>query len=168
MLLAGGREALTDAQGRYHFKDVMQGVQALRLDPSSVPTTALAMPMDGGLSGTRSVNVLGLTAVDFALSPLTGDIDALRSVSLVAGPLSLEKSVRVNGQRYLVTLKLSSTQRLPGFVLSDPLPAGAALKEGRNSSAFTLEAGETTVTYTFDYAGERRAAVTEPDVRWNR
>ena len=168
ILLAGGREALTDAQGRYHFKDVTQGVQALRLDPSSVPSSALDVLMDGGLSGTRSVKVLGLSAVDFALSPLVGDIDALRSVKLLAGPLTLEKTVQVNGQHYLVTIKLSSTQLLPGFVLSDPLPAGAALKEGRNSSAFTLEAGETTVTYSFDYAGERRAAVTEPDVRWKR
>ena len=61
ILLAGGREVLTDAQGRYHFKDVQMGVQALRLDPQSVPSVALSVPMDGGLSGTRTVNVLGLT-----------------------------------------------------------------------------------------------------------
>ncbi len=35
ILLAGGREVLTDAAGRYHFKDVPQGVQALRLDPGA-------------------------------------------------------------------------------------------------------------------------------------
>ena len=171
VLLAGGREVLTDAQGRYHFKDVSNGMQALRLDPASVPTTALAVPMDGGLSGTRSVNVVGLTAVDFPLNPLVGDIAALRSVSLQAGPLKLEKTVAVNGQRYTVTLRLSSTQTLTGFELSDPLPAGAVLaelKEGRNTLATTLKAGETTVMYTFDWPGERRAAVTEPDVRWTQ
>ncbi|AWN24445.1 hypothetical protein DKM44_03310 [Deinococcus irradiatisoli] len=166
ILLAGGREVLTDAQGRYHFKDVAQGVQALRLDPQSVPSVALSVPMDGGLSGTRTLNVLGLSAADFPLAPLTGDIDVLRSVSLSAGPLTLEKTVQVSGERYSVTLHLKSAQALPGFVLDDTLPAGAQLKEGRNTLAASLGAGETTVTYTFDWAGERRAAVTEPDVRW--
>ena len=166
ILLAGGREVLTDAQGRYHFKDVQLGVQALRLDPRSVPSVALSVPLDGGLSGTRTVNLLGLTGVDFPLAPLTGEIDALRSVSLSAGPLDLTKTVRVDAQSYTVTLNLRSAQPLTDFVLTDPLPQGAVLKEGRNTLAATLAAGETTVTYRFDWTGERRAAVTEPDVRW--
>ncbi|WP_237724754.1 DUF11 domain-containing protein [Deinococcus alpinitundrae] len=167
ILLAGGREVLTDAQGRYHFKDVKMGIQALRLDPQSVPSVALSVPMDGGLSGTRTVNVLGLTGVDFPLAPLTGEIDATRSVSLVSGPLTLTKIVSVDAQTYTVTLRLQSAQPLSDFVLNDPLPQGAALKEGRNTLAATLATGETTLTYRFDWTGERRAAVTEPDVRWS-
>ncbi len=157
---------LSDSQGLYHFKDVQQGLQALRLDPASVPSVAISLPVDGGLRGTRTVNVLGLTAVDFPLAPLTGDINALRSVALSAGPLSLSKVVSVNGQHYAVTLRLSSALALAEFVLNDPLPRGAVLKEGSNTLTATLGAGETTLTYSFDWAGERRTAVTEPDVRW--
>jgi uncharacterized repeat protein (TIGR01451 family) len=166
VLLAGGREALTDAAGRYHFKDVPQGEQALRLDPASVPSPALSLPMDGGLSGTRSLLLTNLSAVDFPLAPLTGEIQALRSLNLVAGPLSLSKSVSVSNQSYTVTIRLKADSALPDFVLSDPLPVGAVLKEGRNTLSTTLSAGETTLTYRFDWAGERRAAVTEPALRW--
>lgn len=166
ILLAGGREVLTDAQGRYHFKDVPQGVQALRLDPLSVPSMAKTMPADGGLRGTRTLNILGLISADFPLEPLSGDINALRSVSLSQGPLMLSKTVKVDGQRYSVTTVLKTTQPLLDFVLDDPLPDGAFLKDGRNSLTGTLITGETTVTYSFDWAGERRTAVTDPDVRW--
>ncbi|MFD1734134.1 hypothetical protein ACFSC4_27320 [Deinococcus malanensis] len=37
ILLAGGREVRTDAQGRYSFTNVAMGTHALRLDPASVP-----------------------------------------------------------------------------------------------------------------------------------
>ncbi|WP_293915377.1 DUF11 domain-containing protein [Deinococcus sp.] len=166
ILLAGGREVLTDAAGRYRFKDVPQGAVALRLDPASVPSPALSLPMDGALSGTRSLNLIDLSAVDFPLAPLTGNIEALRSVNLVAGPLSLSKTVTVSNQSYTVSIRLKAASALPGFELTDPLPVGAVLKEGRNSLSTTLSAGDTTLTYRFDWAGERRAAVTEPELRW--
>ncbi|MDL2342982.1 isopeptide-forming domain-containing fimbrial protein [Deinococcus sp. MIMF12] len=74
VLLAGGREALTDASGLYSFRDVPAGLHALRLDPRSVPYRLPTPAQAGqGLSGpgTAPVQVLALTVQDFPLLPNT-------------------------------------------------------------------------------------------------
>lgn len=166
IVLAGGRLALTDAAGRYHFSNVAFGTQALRLDPSTVPYPALAVPADGGLSGTRTVQVRGLTSVDFPLAPLGGEAGALRRTSLQVGDLRLDKVVTAVSGGYVVELTLSTPRDLPEFRLEDPLPGGAVLKEGSNTLSTTLGAGETKLTYRFDWTGEARAATTDPAVSW--
>ena len=166
VILAGGRLVLTDAAGRYHFANVPLGTQALRLDPNSVPYPPLSVPQDGGLPGTRTVQVNGLTSVDFPLAPLAGEVAALRRTTLTAGPLRLEKTVTLTPQGYAVTLRLQTTAALEAFELNDPLPPGATLKEGRKSWNGTLPAGETVLTYTFQFTGGPDAAVTDPNVQW--
>ncbi|EYB66990.1 hypothetical protein DEIPH_ctg055orf0021 [Deinococcus phoenicis] len=166
ILLAGGRQALTDASGRYHFPNVPFGPQALRLDPNTTPYVPLSVPQDGGLSGTRTVQVRGLTGVDFPLAPVGGDIAVTRRTTLSAGPLRVEKTVQFTPQGYLVTLRLNTSAVLPGFELQDPLPPGASLKEGRNTFSGLLNAGETTLTYRFEFTGGPEAAVTDPTVLW--
>lgn len=166
IVLAGGRLALTDAAGRYRFANVGFGTQALRLDPSTVPYPPLAVPADGGLSGTRSVQVRGLTGVDFPLAPLGGEVDALRRTSLQIGDLRVEKVVTAVTGGYAVELTLRTPRALPDFRLEDPLPGGAVLKEGGNTLSTTLGAGETKLTYRFDWTGEARAATTDPVVSW--
>ncbi|ABF44613.1 protein of unknown function DUF11 [Deinococcus geothermalis DSM 11300] len=166
VILAGGRLVLTDAAGRYHFANVALGTQALRLDPNSVPYPPLSVPQDGGLPGTRTVQVNGLTSVDFPLAPLAGEVAALRRTTLTAGPLRVEKTVTLTPQGYAVTLRLQTTAALEGFELNDPLPPGATLKEGRKSWNGTLPVGETVLTYTFEFTGSPDAAVTDPNVQW--
>jgi uncharacterized repeat protein (TIGR01451 family) len=166
VLLAGGRLALTDAAGRYHFANVPFGTHALRLDPQSAPYAPLSVPQDGGLSGTRTVQVGGLTGVDFPLAPVGGDIAATRRVLLTVGDVRVEKTVTLTPQGYAVSLRLTTPAALPGFELEDPLPPGATLQEGRNTLSGTLNAGETTLTYRFEFSGDAAAAVTDPAVRW--
>lgn len=166
VLLAGGRLALTDAAGRYHFANVPFETQALRLDPHSAPYPALSVPQDGGLPGTRAVQVTGLTGVDFPLAPLGGEIAAIRRTTLSTRGLSVEKTVQRTPEGYLVTLRLLASASLPAFDLEDPLPAGATLKEGRNTLSGSLSAGETILSYRFEWAGAPDAAVTDPAVRW--
>lgn len=166
VILAGGRLALTDAAGRYHFAGVPLGTHALRLDPNSVPYLPLSVPADGGLPGTRTVHVRGLTGVDFPLAPLGADVAALRRTSLTVGGLRVDKTLAAIPGGYRVTLRLVSASALAGFELQDPLPAGATLKEGRHTLSGTLEAGETVLTYDFAFAGEPGAALTDPLVRW--
>ncbi|WP_019587386.1 DUF11 domain-containing protein [Deinococcus apachensis] len=166
VLLAGGRLALTDGAGRYHFAGVPFGTQALRLDPNTTSYLPLNVPQDGGLGGTRTVQVRGLTGVDFPLAPLGGDIAATRRTTLTVGGLRVEKSVRASDQGYQVTLRLSAPASLPGLDLEDPLPAGATLQEGRNTFGGSLMPGETTLTYRFTFDGEPGAAVTDPVVHW--
>ena len=166
IVMAGGRLVLTDAAGRYHFANVAFGTQALRLDPSTVPYPALAVPGDGGLSGTRTVQVRGLTSVDFPLAPLGGEAGALRRTSLQVGELQVSKVVTAVSGGYVVELTLQTPRALPDFRLEDPLPGGAVLKEGSNTLSATLNAGETKLTYRFDWTGEARAATTDPVVSW--
>nr|WP_184136209.1 DUF11 domain-containing protein [Deinococcus humi] len=170
VLLAGGRQTLTDVAGRYSFANVANGTQALRLDPMTTPYPPLPVPRDGGLSGTQTVFVNGLTSVDFPLAPLGGEILALRRTTLTVGrgeiTVTLEKAVYAVDGGYVVTLKLNTPRALSGVELSDPLPAGATLKEGRNTLTASLPAGETNLTYRFAWTGEPRAATTDPTLSW--
>ena len=74
VLLAGGQEVLTDQNGRYHFADLTPGTYALRLDPASAPWDALPWPGDSGKPGSRTVDVWGLSNVDFPLQEHTGSV----------------------------------------------------------------------------------------------
>ncbi|SEJ44057.1 conserved repeat domain-containing protein [Deinococcus reticulitermitis] len=166
VILAGGRLALTDAAGRYHFAQVPLGTHALRLDPGSAPYPPLSVPQDGGLPGTRTVHVRGLTGVDFPLAPLTGEVMAVRRSTLAVGELSIEKTMQATAGGYRVTLRLVSASDLADFELHDALPTGAVLKEGRHTLSGTLKAGETLLTYDFTFTGGMGAAMTDPAVRW--
>ncbi len=166
IILAGGRLALTDKDGRYHFANVALGTQALRLDPVTTPYDPLNTPQSQGLSGTQTVFVRGLTSVDFPLAPVGGDITAIRRTSLVMGDMHLDKVVYRTTQGYAVVLKLNSPAPLSDFVLTDPLPTGATLQEGSNIWKGTLPAGETNLSYSFGFSGPDEAAVTDPDVVW--
>ncbi|MFC4427851.1 DUF11 domain-containing protein [Deinococcus navajonensis] len=166
VLLAGGREALTDDKGRYSFGNVPIGTHAVRLDPSTTPYVALLTPQSGGLSGTKTAHVTGLTSVDFPLAPPAGDISVLRRTTLTAGDVRVEKTVFVRAGGYTVQLRIFTPRPLSGVVLTDPLPAGATLKEGRNTLGGSLSAGETVLTYQFDWTGEPRAATTDPSITW--
>lgn len=86
ILLAGGREALSDASGLYSFANVPAGVQALRLDPNSVPyrhsdavattsrpaTTGPSQPKQPdpyAPNGSAVILVSALSVQDFPLQP---------------------------------------------------------------------------------------------------
>ncbi|GHF40666.1 putative repeat protein (TIGR01451 family) [Deinococcus metalli] len=166
ILLAGGRQAITDDQGRYSFLNVPSGTQALRLDPGTTPYPPLNVARGGGLSGTQTVTVSGLTGVDFPLAPLGGDISALRRTTLRMGDVRVEKTVYAVDGGYAVTLTVRTPRPLTGVSLVDPLPAGAVLKDGGQTYAGTLPAGDTTLTYTFAWSGDPRNATTDPTLTW--
>lgn len=166
VLLAGGREVTTDAAGRYSFTNVPLGTHALRLDPNSAPYAPLDLPGQGGLGGTRTVQVRGLTGVDFPLAPVGGEITALRRTTLTVNGTRVEKVVYAVPEGYVVTLRIVSPVARDAFTLTDPLPARAALKDGRNTWTGTLPSGETNLTYLFTWDGEARAATTDPTMTW--
>lgn len=177
VILANGRIALTDNEGRYHFRNVREQTWGLRLDPNSVALPALQVPQDSGRPGSRQVYVRGLTSVDFPLAPDGGDIAVIRDTTLriTGGPEGAQKTMQVQKQVfttadagvYRVQLILGNGQPLPGFTLTDPLPAGAQLVDGENVLNFDpLPSGERAVTYRFRWQGDSKAAVTDPTASW--
>ncbi|PNY79536.1 DUF11 domain-containing protein [Deinococcus koreensis] len=171
VLLAGGRSVLTDAQGRYHFSRLPQGVYALRLDPAGLFNRPRPVPQDGGQPGTRSLNLSGLTSVDFPLEPLTGAASSLRETEVRYGPVTLGKRIAPEGLQggqpvYRVTLTLSSPEAQPGLRLRDPLPEGATLLDGQHDLDLDFAGGSATFGYRFTYTGARENAVTDPTLMW--
>ncbi|ALW90218.1 hypothetical protein AUC44_00885 [Deinococcus actinosclerus] len=177
VILAGGRLALTDAQGRYHFRNLLEGEVALRLDPNSVAYAPLSVPQDAGRPGSRLLYVRNLTSADFPLAPDAGDIAVVRDTTLrvtstlpLATPQTLTVRKQVFEQEagvYLVQLTLSASADLSGVELNDPLPQGATLLDGQPALTFTtLPAGERVLTYRFRWAGDLKGAVTDPAARW--
>ena len=167
ILLAGGRSALTDQAGRYHFGAVPRGPQVLRLDPSSVPGEALSVPQDGGLSGTRNVVVLNLTSVDFPLAPVGGDVYSVRDTTVRRGDVTLRKQVTwLGGAHYRVRVTVTSPAALPGLEVADPLPTGAVLTDGRSGFTVDFPGGSMTNDYSFTFSGTPEQAGTDPYLRW--
>ncbi|MBZ9713411.1 DUF11 domain-containing protein [Deinococcus multiflagellatus] len=178
VVLAGGRIALTDAQGRYHFRNLVEGTQALRLDPNSVWAQNLSVPQDAGRPGSRLVYVRNLTSVDFPLAPDYGEIAVIRDTTLrvAAGlPLQTPQTLTIRKQvfagevagEYRVQLILSSSADLNAVRIDDPLPAGAELIDGQNVLTYDiLPGGERAVTYRFRWTGDPKGAVTDPTASW--
>ncbi|MFC4637510.1 DUF11 domain-containing protein [Deinococcus hohokamensis] len=170
VLLADGRTALTDAEGRYHFANVTGGTVALRLDPNSVPYLPRPMPQDGGLRGTRGVLVSGLTSADFPLQPLQGGVSALTCTcaEFRYGDLTLSKTVTRDQDGYTVTLILRAPREVADLTLTDALPQGARLLSGTPVlSLGTLPAGERTLTYRYAVpAAPTPGVLTQPTLRW--
>lgn len=71
VLLAGGREVLTDSNGLYAFANVPAGMHAAHLDARSVPFTPAGTASLNRLwnPGTAVTNVVALTSQDFPLTP---------------------------------------------------------------------------------------------------
>ena len=110
VLLAGGREALTDGSGLYSFRDVPAGTHALRLDPRSVPYR-LPTPAQAGQGltgpGTAEIQVLALTVQDFALLPNT--LTLTRQWSLRTAHTDLTVDVAADHTRVLARNRRDET-----------------------------------------------------------
>lgn len=178
VILADGRIAVTDKDGRYHFRNVREQTWGLRLDPNSVVFSNFSVPQDGGRPGSRQVYVRSLTSVNFPLKPdVGGEVAVIRDTMLrvSGGPENAQKTLEVQKKVfttpepnvYRVQLTLSNASALPGMTLTDPLPAGAQLVDGENVISFDpLPTGERAVTYRFRWLGDPKGAVTDPTASW--
>jgi uncharacterized repeat protein (TIGR01451 family) len=156
LLLPGGLQVLTDAEGRYAFRDLPHGVYEVMLDPATAPFPPRPHPEALGEGYRHRVPVYGLAVSDFPLA-LDLSVKVRRSTTLRMGPLTVEKRVLEAEGARLVVLTLKAAEPLPEFCLTDPVPGG----EDFVFEAEVLE-GEKTLSYRLP----PEAPFTDPEVRW--
>ena len=159
VVLANGRQTVTDGEGRYAIRDLEAGVWEVMFDPAGIPVRPeeQAGKLDGGNYRYR-VRVMGATVLDLPLGAPEGLARAYRVVRLRYGPVMLEKRLVPFGEgRYRVVLVLRSEYEVRGVVVEDPLPGGGVRR---------FEVGELAGEETLTYELEGPAELTDPVVRW--
>lgn len=167
LILADGRSALTDKEGRYHFQSLPEGMWGVRLDPNSVAFVPEHDVNDGGLLGSRNMPVFAVTVADFPLAKPQGDVYAERVTTLRVGGSTLRKSVLQTGfNTFQVTLTLQAFTALSGLHLLDPLPTAAKLLDGTSELRLDVPAGQQQWRYTFEWSGTALPTLTDPQMDW--
>lgn len=185
LILGNGRQAVTDAEGRYAFREAGGGVWTLLLDPASAPFSPLPHPERLGSGYQHRVRVAGLTVSDFPLEMPLGLARATRETVLEFGPLRLAKQMLpLPGGGWRVVLVLKTSEPLREFTLTDPLPGG-----GERTFTYEVLEGELTLTYDLPPGvpgspgpggnlppgvpgspgpggSDKAPALTDPQVRW--
>jgi len=156
VVLSNGLQTLTDAEGRYSFRNLSGGVFEVMLDPASAPFPPLPHPEALGDGYRHRVRVEGLTVSDFPLERPGGLAQAVRETTLEFGPLRVEKKLLPLPGGMWVVLTLSSSEALPELTLTDPLPGGG-------ERVFRFERFQGRETLTYDLPGGH---LTDPQVRW--
>jgi uncharacterized repeat protein (TIGR01451 family) len=156
LLLPGGFQVLTDAEGRYAFRDLSFGVHQVMLDATTAPFPPRPHPEALGEGYRHRVPVYGLAVSDFPLA-LDLRVKVRRSTTLRMGPLTVEKRVVEAEGATLVVLTLKTAEPLPEFRLTDPVPGG---------EDFVFEAEVFEGEKTLSYRLPEGAPFTDPEVRW--
>lgn len=159
VILSNGWQALTDAEGRYSFRNLSGGVWEVLLEPASAPFPPLPYPEAQGDGWRHRVRVEGLTVSDFPLERPTGLASAQRQTILEFGPLRLSKQLLPLPTGMRVVLVMESDEPLTDLTLTDPLPGG-----GERVFQFAQFQGRQTLTYDLD--GPLTPYLTDPQVRW--
>ncbi len=159
VVLGNGWQALTDAEGRYSFRNLTGGVWEVMLEPASAPFPPLPHPEAQGAGYRHRVRVEGLTVSDFPLERPAGLARAQRQTVLEFGPLRLSKQLLPLPEGFRVVLVLESAESLNDLTLTDPLPGG-----GERVFQFAQFQGRQTLTYDLD--GSLAPHLTDPQVRW--
>ncbi|WP_189091578.1 SdrD B-like domain-containing protein [Deinococcus ruber] len=163
VLLAGGREALTDADGRYHFADLPSGPYALYVDPASLPLPAAPYPGDRGTAGARLAQVMGLTQLNIPLQPPTLQAHTVRFTTLTSGPVTLLKTVtQLDDTHFRSTTTLNSSAAAH-YVLDDHAPADVPALPNATQHSGDLQPG-TAVRFTSEYQTTNPDPLGDPDL----
>jgi hypothetical protein len=156
VVLANGLQALTDSEGRYNIRNLPGGLWEAQLDPVSAPFKPLPHPEALGDGYRHRLRIEGLTVSDFPLEMPEGHTAEERKTVLEFGPLKVSKWLMPLPTGVRVVLHLITSQPLPEFTLSDPLPEG-----GEKVFEYKLFEGEQTLTYDLP-----KGHLTDPNARW--
>ena len=160
VLLAGGRQTVTDAQGRYHFGNVPLGTHAVRLDPASVHLESTTPGL------TQTLWVRGLTTAHFALPASQVRIGRALPFDLNgAGGRGWLTLWPIEGG-YQAQVVLTPT-RSGILTVSAPLPQGAKVLQGSPIWSGPVKVDEPLrLNYSYRFAGPAERALLLPTLEW--
>jgi uncharacterized repeat protein (TIGR01451 family) len=156
VVLTNGLQVVSDVEGRYSLRNLPGGIWEAYLDPASAPFKPLPHPEALGDGYRHRLRIEGLTVSDFPLEMPQGYLIEARRTVLEFGPLKVTKLLLALPEGMRVVLDLSSSQALPDFTLTDPLPEG-----GEKQFHFDSFEGQQTLTYDLP-----RGYLTDPQARW--
>jgi len=159
VILANGRQTITDARGRYAFRDVAVGVWQVLFDPAGVAGTPVDQPASLDERHFRHrVSINEITVLDLPITPPTGFAHAYRTTTVIYGPVVIKKEmIPVTEGVYRVVLKVSAEAKVSGLIIEDPLPHGGIKR-------FDIPELEGETIRIYDIEGE--AWLTDPVIEW--
>lgn len=117
VVLADGRSAVTDADGRYAFHDLESGWWRVLIDPDTLPGHLAATPSLVAANAHR-ILAQGLTHLDVPVDTLRVSSDVARSTTLRSGPITLTQTQRPLTETLVVrVVEVSASESVTGLVL---------------------------------------------------
>lgn len=156
LILGGGQQAVTDANGNYAFRGVPVGMRSLLVDPASLPLTLRSAPNKIG-THRYEVRVYGITVHDVPAQPPAGSAAVAVVTELVLGPLTVTRRIVQGDDGDEVHLSLRTTEPLMGVMIIDQLADGTPWLH-------TIEELAESETVSFHAGGA--AVQIPPNVRW--
>jgi fimbrial isopeptide formation D2 family protein len=157
LYLSDGRSVLSDDLGRYTFLELRPGIDAVKVDTTTLGSRLLeetTSEVQPGLWRVRLEQGL-ITRQDVSLLPPGASIAVSQVLNIVMGSVHVQKSVVVTDAATRVILKVTSSESLRGLVVRDVLPEGITLaSDSTMLDELTFDLGDisanvqTTLEYT--------------------
>ena len=183
LYLNDGSSTVTDEFGRYTFQNLDPALSALRVDMTTAPSRFFRETPSEDKEGLWRVRLSTgvITRQDIPFVAPQVALEVAQFLTVTRGPLEVEKRVLKLENGFEVHLTLSSREALKNVMISDLLPAGAALlsppsfADGSAVPANGLElqigdvpAGLTkTVRYKITFEGPLENLLNAPDLSWD-
>ncbi|MDZ7703736.1 MAG: isopeptide-forming domain-containing fimbrial protein [Trueperaceae bacterium] len=155
LYLPTGVSTVTDEFGHYTFPDVMPGVSALKVDPTTLPARALQATPDQEAPGLWNVRPRAglILHRDVPFEPGQVDLFVRRRLSLSQGPLTVSKYINPVAAsldpetglptRWAVTISVTSDTVVTNLYLRERVVAGMSAQTG--DEALVQQAFDTSV-----------------------
>lgn len=116
LILADGRQAITDAAGRFVFTDLPVGAWRVQIDPATLPAALRATPTMVGPSAHR-VLVQGVSRLDVPVDVIAAALHVERESLRRFGPLTLVQREAPLGGMWLRVIELETSEPLADVVI---------------------------------------------------
>ncbi len=181
LYLSDGRSIISDEQGRYSFLDLTVGVEALKVDNTTLPARLLQETLSENKSGLWRVHLEPglITRQDIPLQPPGAELSVEQFLNVSRGPVQIQKYLVRNETEGKIIMDITSREALNNVVITDALPLTiqrtgeviASQEISVNELVFTLgdvPAGYTVrLEYPIEINGGLRGALIAPTIEWS-